>query len=639
MPLSLSGSWSEMKNITTYNIKAGIGKIEDILTADNITSLGTEDFEMPMGTLTLNIPPTFPARYVGDWVWQISGPDQKWTSCTTKTLLEFTFVKFGPPRGPIQPGNATTPARPDFGGEYPVDIFRLFLPKFPHHEISPPDYLKQTMDIIWNLGQNTNPNIAASRLFQYETIRGAPAYIDSGYGGTFQLRRFVSGLFDSLNCYDLAALSQLAICIIQDENGDEVYDSKWVICHPVDPQNPIPYGFIPDGPLIGWPQYPNCNSPFFSQNRLPHYNDPNDPSRQRFWNHAWVEVTNSGRRTVLDATHCLQSNPNPAAGEDDRSTYLKKNTDQTMPPNHPPQIRAFYQNPNVWDPPTYNQIGVTDVGSVPALSRAYGNPPSTTEWVPTRINNAPCDPSSILRVVQSIWPTANIDSADWLVASHGCQVLTAFSYIRNTNNRLFVEINNLETRSDANSQYQTLRANLQTLTEPGLHLPVTDIGDEAFRTPNNLIWRRNLMCIRIFAALPASDPQRPTEIPRLILETAKAVDGHLVASAVSPGQEARPSPTLRISTQRTLEIGRGRFDVLLDNVSDISDVSIAEIEDHTIVKQASIGSTLVGQHGIIRFVALKLGKTDVKICVAHHRSLAISTVNIEVIVSGHIECA
>lgn len=245
-------------------------------------------------------------------------------------LLELCFVWGDYPQGPNNPPNPTVIARPDFGLSYPVDLFRLFLP-------SPTDlpdqttdvlvwYLQRAMQIIWNLGLNVNPDTAGTRVLQYEAISGAPAYIETNLGGPFQLSRFINTMFGTVNCYDLAGITQLAMAIIQSSNQTEVFDSRWIFCNG--------FGYINPGPLIGWPQFPNCNSPFFSKG-LPYYNEPPvNPNRQGFGNHAWVEVSadpsDPNNRTVLDATHCLQASPNtPASGSQTRDDYETAQIDQS----------------------------------------------------------------------------------------------------------------------------------------------------------------------------------------------------------------------------------------------------------------------------------------------------------------------
>ena len=192
--------------------------------------------------------------------------------------------------------------------------------------------MARSIRTIWELGLAVNPQTAGTRTIQYETIRGAPAYIDGSLGGVFQLRRFVRTMFATVNCYDLAGITQLAMAIIQTSAHVELFDSRWIYCNG--------YGFIPSGPLIGWPEYQNCNSPFFSGSRLPFYAEPPlNPLRQRFANHTWIEVTNTaGDRTVLDPSHCLQATPNaPPSGTTTRDNYLAAATD----PNRGPYVRTL----------------------------------------------------------------------------------------------------------------------------------------------------------------------------------------------------------------------------------------------------------------------------------------------------------
>jgi hypothetical protein len=75
-------------------------------------------------------------------------------------------------------------------------------------------YFQRAMDIIWNLGLNVNPNTAGTRSIQYEAVAGEAAYVDDPFGGQFQLRRFIKTMFGTVNCYDLAGITQLAMAII-----------------------------------------------------------------------------------------------------------------------------------------------------------------------------------------------------------------------------------------------------------------------------------------------------------------------------------------------------------------------------------------------------------------------------------------
>jgi hypothetical protein len=244
-------------------------------------------------------------------------------------LLELCFVWGSYPQGPTNPTQPDAIARPNFGNSYPVDLFRLFLPS--PTELPAPGidvstwYLQRTMGIIWNLGISVNPNTAGTRALQYEAIGGAPAYIESNLGGSFQLSRFINTMFGTVNCYDLAGITQLAMAIIQSANWSEAFDSRWIFCNG--------FGYINPGLLFGWPQFPDCNSPFFTEG-LPYYNEPPpNPNRQQFGNHAWIEVSadasNPNTRTVLDVTHCLQSSGNAPTVGLERDNYEAAQIDQT----------------------------------------------------------------------------------------------------------------------------------------------------------------------------------------------------------------------------------------------------------------------------------------------------------------------
>lgn len=226
---------------------------------------------------------------------------------------------------------------------------------------------------------------------------------------------------------------------------------------------------------------------------------------------------------------------------------------------------------------------------------------------------------------------AALDASDWQVGSRGCQALTAYKGIPDSSDRLFVELNNSETLHDALRQYQKYRDMLRDLTDPDAGLPPDGVGDLALRLPFHFLWRRNNMFIRVFANAPSTGQSQDIDIPDLILRASKAIDSYLSAHAVDPGREARPSPVLKYPEHRNIVVeGMQMVEVPLNNVEDISDICIAEIGDHTVVKQASIGATEDGRKGVIRLSTLDPGETDVAICVAHHLNLSTSTLKVSI---------
>lgn len=90
-------------------------------------------------------------------------------------------------------------------------------------------------------------------------MHGSSFYNMRKLGGSFNLRGWTKKSFPLCNCYDLAAITQLACAILVDEFGNERVDSSWVF--------QCPNGFINIGPLFGWVafggEYLRCNDPFW----------------------------------------------------------------------------------------------------------------------------------------------------------------------------------------------------------------------------------------------------------------------------------------------------------------------------------------------------------------------------------------
>ena len=277
-----------------------------------------------------------------------------------------------------------------------------------------------------------------------------------------------------------------------------------------------------------------------------------------------------------------------------------------------------------------NQIGVTNVATVPALAISSLSVATIQGSEPTPVNDAPCNSSAILTIVKEVMSAAVIDSTDQTVGSCGCQTLVAFAGMPNTTNRLFVEITNLDSLSEALAYYERHRDVLAQLGDPETRLPANKIGQQAFRTPVSLFWRRNLMCIRVFVAASTVFHIPLNEVATLILNVSKTLDAYLGAYAVKPGHESRPAPILKHGQDKLVVDASSKVEVHLHDAENISDICIAEIEDENIIQQASIGPREDGKLGFIEFIALQPGETKVVICVAHKINLSISTVNITI---------
>ena len=554
--------------------------------------------------------------------------------------MELNFVLAGPPAGPLEPPDANTPARVDFNNTYPVDLFRLFLPALNEIPAAPnpttPWYLERVMRRIWGLGSAINPSTAGTQTIQYDSIEGAPAYTFGTSGGTFQLRRFIRTYFKTVNCYDLAAIAQLAVTIIQDDTGADIARTKWIYCDS--------YGYINPGPLIGWPQFPNCNSPFFSEGEPFYPEPPENPGRRQFSNHAWIEVTpdlaNPMARTVLDATHCLHAAPNdPAIGTQSRDAYLLAQTDITRGDN----IRTysmFYASLVCANPVTdryisaYNpdsrlyQIGVTSIGTLPTFFVERREPAAKAKTTaPTLVNNAPLSPEATRTIVDAVFPGASVADSDMLVGSAGCQSLTSINAPDLPEQPLHIEISNFEESADARFIYSEHERTLREIVTHEKLLPIDSLGDESIRSTGNVTFRRNAVLLRIFLSpIPGSDI---VALADKVLDIAKLLDSHVDSHAVKPGNEARPSPVLREKPKILTKVGE-EFSLHLGELGEAGDVLIAELDDHGVVLPAGPGTG----DGKFRLFSVGEGKAKVSLCVAHREKLTVSVTEVEVEVKG-----
>lgn len=289
----------------------------------------------------------------------------------SKTRLELCFV-FGSlaPTGPWDPDAdvAKHTTRPDFRDKYYIDLFRLFLPSQwelidQANSLKSQDdrlawYLKRNMRVIWGLGLATSPAEeypnrrptplnpgSTSESFYLVPVpsvsrRGTPQG-DTGcfhpqFGGLFDLRRFMASSFAYCSALDLAALVQLCVCLVRDEEGIELLDSRWVASTGNRALGMKHWGFINPGTLFGWPAYPGCNSPVFSCGGLPEYTKAEEyPSRVALDWHAWIEVKFPGRDAwvVLDASQAFgpPENLQLVDGKHDRQAFLVLKMDANWP--------------------------------------------------------------------------------------------------------------------------------------------------------------------------------------------------------------------------------------------------------------------------------------------------------------------
>lgn len=184
-------------------------------------------------------------------------------NCAQTTRLELGWANFTASRGPLVQMNALLETAVDFAGSYPIGLLRMFWPtpadlatapahNFDQIAVNGPWYVARAMDRIWAWG---TPHLGTKP--QYDVVSGASFYNMGFYGGSFKLREWMAAAVPGarLNCYDLAAIAQLACAVYVDPNGIEVLHSRWVF------QNPN--GYILPGTIFGWEGYANCNNPYW----------------------------------------------------------------------------------------------------------------------------------------------------------------------------------------------------------------------------------------------------------------------------------------------------------------------------------------------------------------------------------------
>jgi hypothetical protein len=266
-------------------------------------------------------------------------------------------------------------------------------------------------------------------------------------------------------------------------------------------------------------------------------------------------------------------------------------------------------------------IGVTTIGKLP-VTEAPASPTVTT-----LVNNAVLDPQTVRGLVSATIPSAQIESTDSIVSSRGCQVLTNLSGLSPHFQSLHVEISNYEHSAEAQAHYDRLASSLRRTVPSNPFQEPHALGDAATCTVSHVMWRRNSVLTRIFVTvMPESDLKH---ISNLLLDIATSVDGHLQEGAVSPGREMRPRSSVCEGPALSTPVGR-RFSVHLDDVSDTQRVRVSEVDDRSVVLPAGPGQ----DDGAFEFYALKEGQTEVRLCVAHSKTLTGCVAEVKINVHG-----
>ncbi|KAF8535925.1 hypothetical protein BDD12DRAFT_808187 [Trichophaea hybrida] len=595
-----------------------------------------------------------PFRWAGDFVWSIAletTPAIK-IAAPTPTRLELCWVKSGPPAGPQD-------VHVNFEGAYPIGLFRMFLPS-PSEIASIPKgkapndwYVQRSMNRIWNWSGNKDVPVRVP--FRYDVVGGIANFGVGAFGGSFRLKRFLDNMFYNVNCYDLAALAQLACSILLDWDGTEVLMSSWVFQQPC--------GYINSGQLFGWPEYPDCNNPFWGSNQQGISTDPvvpgNEwlplgPPRANFKNHAWVEVTMSNSSIgVLDATHGLKTPPagispnSPADGSQDRQHYLVAQIDQTptLQPEKGNWVNntlqgsggSCYQSP-IWQVNPWIRVRNITVNSftIPHFSRMADGTIAMPEpmgreiartiercQVPSKplaqYSNVALQGEQFHTLLETFHPELSAEVHEYLISSGGVEVLASLD---DQTTRTFLEISVFDQFEVAFDYLTHLLISFNTSHDAVQPRNDCYLGAYTFHMAGQIVWLRGNVIVRIFCA--AKDPKAGglTDMHR---ELGRYIDEYIARDAVDKPELKRPAPVLVGQSQVRVKMGE-TIAVKLHADDTTLDEKTAQIEHPLLLW---LGPS---EHDVntFEFLGLEEGNTEVKLNVAAKSNLSVGTVKVHV---------
>ncbi|KAJ7229978.1 hypothetical protein GGX14DRAFT_553476 [Mycena pura] len=259
------------------------------------------------------LPVNSPFRVTGDWTWTIHRTNDNALVATAgnPTRLELYFFL-----------SDTTS-----NGDHLLDFLRLAVPEYPviaNQQWSAVQQvvIGQIVVSLWGLGGLRNAPgqqfIQCGRVYDNRRDAGGAAHHLTGAGGQFEfnVQSFmeVNQNMILVNCEDLAALVLVAFRAL----GQRVVGGVSQDVLPGALESRTMWGYIPDGPLWGWPQQSTCNSPFwkdvnFNDAYNSHENNRTAPDRSHFHSHTYVVYRDlNNNEVVTDICHGLLQGGNNA---------------------------------------------------------------------------------------------------------------------------------------------------------------------------------------------------------------------------------------------------------------------------------------------------------------------------------------
>ncbi|MCJ1393731.1 hypothetical protein MMC18_006607 [Xylographa bjoerkii] len=605
-----------------------------------------------------------PFRWAGDFQWAIKTAGLPDLDAPLSTRLELCWAVAAAPSGPSWVPHSFMRTQLDLQGKYPISLLRWFFP-------SPPEfagvanfdinykswYARRSIMKIWDWG---NPH--AGTRPQYDADSGASKYNMGACGGSFEWDEWVTADYPTLNCYDLAGISQLSCGLLVADYGDELLDSRWVF--------QTPNGYPLTGTLYGWgaptcPNPPGVNNPFF---RRPLYPQPwvqpglaGANLRSPFGNHAWVEVTldDPMHRGVLDTT--LAVPPGPDVGTRTRNQYAVDHIDYPADPTGAKTGNLVnvltaggtggncYTNNEFSLPFTVGgapaagiaRVGVysiNDINPMKPLSRTttvpFPAPPpiqaeieavitrGTNPDLPDRvINDATLDEASLLPLV--IGETSLQQSKSDLKISAGAtrlQLRLRESQqdpdnlgVQAIATEVLIRIHTYEHFEHAIYSLGAEFMKYQTSISDTFSALQNPVGAISVKTSTSVLFvRGNSLVVIELLGFPPANRSAALDLEAM----AQRIDTYLAENPAQPSGHRRPNLRLHHAAPTTVHVGES-FSLKLQDVDSLA----RQTYTHTSNGRVIVSAGKADASGVFTFHAIAPGTAEITLSVAHHETL------------------
>ena len=119
-----------------------------------------------------------------------------------------------------------------FDDGYPAELLRLYIPPYNeiygHGQNLVSAVSTYVVEQTWKYGGTYPTWLGHDEWMGYDTRFGAPFFVEGHKGGGFQLSAWLGRLMQCCNCYDLAAIVQIACRLFGSSQGQEEFPSQWV---------------------------------------------------------------------------------------------------------------------------------------------------------------------------------------------------------------------------------------------------------------------------------------------------------------------------------------------------------------------------------------------------------------------------